>query len=199
MNWWDLNATEADMLRMVGDHTTRSKVASRQYIQQQRYASILDCGAGLCSEYTGYKLDRYSIRYQAIDSCDKFVQRGQALGINIVQGSVEAIPKPDQSVDVVYLRHVLEHLPGYEQAISEAIRVARQEVLIVFFLVPTKSPATIHNKHSAFPNSIGPMIHHNRYNLQELVQFITAQPDVTGLSQETDPEESLWHIHVSHN
>jgi len=46
----------------------------------------------------------------------------------------------DGSFDVVLLRHVLEHLPPWlmEQAILEAIRVARKSVVLDFFAIPVQ-------------------------------------------------------------
>jgi len=48
-----------------------------------------------------------------------------------LQGTVEHIPLPDKSVDVIVLAHVIEHVPSLTKAFLELERVARDRVLIV--------------------------------------------------------------------
>jgi ubiquinone/menaquinone biosynthesis C-methylase UbiE len=48
-----------------------------------------------------------------------------------VQGTVEKIPLPDKSVDVIVLAHVIEHVVSLTRAFLELERVARDRVLIV--------------------------------------------------------------------
>jgi|GEM_PF-2018094 SAM-dependent methyltransferase len=48
-----------------------------------------------------------------------------------LQGTVDSIPLPDKSVDVVVLAHVIEHVPSLTKAFLELERVARRRVLMV--------------------------------------------------------------------
>jgi SAM-dependent methyltransferase len=48
-----------------------------------------------------------------------------------LQGTVDSIPLPDKSVDVIILAHVIEHAPSLTKAFLELERVARRRVLIV--------------------------------------------------------------------
>jgi ubiquinone/menaquinone biosynthesis C-methylase UbiE len=48
----------------------------------------------------------------------------------------------DASFDVVYVRHLVEHLPYYETALREAFRVARRHVLLCLFIIP-QEPETL--------------------------------------------------------
>jgi len=48
-----------------------------------------------------------------------------------VQGTVERIPLPDKSFDVIVLAHVIEHSRSLTKAFLEMERVARERVLIV--------------------------------------------------------------------
>jgi len=41
---------------------------------------------------------------------------------------------PDTKYDVVNIRHVLEHIPGFEVLLSEVFRIAQKRVIITFFL-----------------------------------------------------------------
>ena len=48
-----------------------------------------------------------------------------------LQGTVDSIPLPAKSVDVIVLAHVIEHVPSLTKAFLELERVARRRVLIV--------------------------------------------------------------------
>jgi SAM-dependent methyltransferase len=48
-----------------------------------------------------------------------------------VQGTVDKIPLPDKSVDVIVLAHVIEHVQSLTRAFLELERVARDRILIV--------------------------------------------------------------------
>lgn len=56
-NWWDRHIgadTNIETFKgWVSDHTAESKVYARRLVQAMGCRSILDCGAGLCSEYDG--------------------------------------------------------------------------------------------------------------------------------------------------
>ena len=72
-------------------------------------------------------------------------------------GRAQNLPCQDSSYDIVYARHLLEHLDSYQDAIKEMIRVAKKEVLIVFFSSPEKSfddkgEAVILNGYSVYQN-----------------------------------------------
>lgn len=185
MNWWDNNTNEEQMLGWVGDYTASSKVVSRKHIIGKRYKSILDCGAGLCSEYYGYKADGYKIKYSAIDGCEKFVERAKNVGINIVLAELDHIPFPDNSFDVVYIRHVLEHLPRYEDALKEAIRVTKKEVVVVFFIPPTDKEDAI---------NFDGALYHNFYNKDKMVSFLYSLPEVDKIETQDVGNEVIWSI-----
>ena len=51
-------------------------------------------------------------------------------GVPFVQGSIHALPYPDQSADVVMAQEVLEHLDDPQSALLELRRVARKAVII---------------------------------------------------------------------
>jgi len=58
------------------------------------------------------------------------LHRGSA-AVKYVQGSVEKIPLPDKSADVIVLSHVIEHVRSLTRAFLELERVARNRVIIV--------------------------------------------------------------------
>jgi ubiquinone/menaquinone biosynthesis C-methylase UbiE len=102
----------------------------------KKYRSVLDCACGTCLDYFEYKKEGIPIKYKGVDLCIGLVEEAKSLGIDCDLGDIEDLPYEDESFDVVTARHILEHLDYYEKAISEMCRVARYEVLIVFFLAP---------------------------------------------------------------
>lgn len=175
-NWWDEHRiTEAQMLDWCKDSNAPSKILVREHIKKMGYASVLDCGAGLTSDY-GCK------NYAVIDTCEQFVERARALGVNATLASVEAISAPDHTVDVVVIRHVLEHLTDFRAALSETLRVAAREVIIVFFLPPGETAT----------NQVIDGLDHRRYCYDDVAVFIK-QTGWTFTVQHIGTE-SIWHV-----
>jgi ubiquinone/menaquinone biosynthesis C-methylase UbiE len=76
-------------------------------------------------------LDR--VEYHGLDLADKVLEAARRLlrDAHLTKGSVEAIPFPDESFDVVVSQHIIRHLASYEQAVRELLRVSRRLVVIV--------------------------------------------------------------------
>lgn len=169
--WWDKNLdTKMDEFKgWIGDFNAPSKVLARQYVAMQGYKTILDCGCGVCTEYYGYKADGYEIDYKGVDATHKLVALAKSNGIDVTQGYLEKIPFGDKATELVYIRHILEHLPTYEDALNEAMRVAQKEVLVIWFLKPSAEEDKINfdAKENLF---------HNVYNEKKLVEFIQKHP-----------------------
>lgn len=138
LSWWqeNINSNEgmAHFKLCCGNFKTPFKKYVREYIENAGYKSVLDCGAGLCSEYFGFRNDRYEIDYQAIDITPSLVEKHLAENINIKEADIEKIPFGDDSVDVCICHDVLNHQLDFRKSISEMTRVASKEVIISFFL-----------------------------------------------------------------
>lgn len=123
--------------------------------------SVLEVGPGTYVDYRQFWRVRASVTYRAVDVTPRIVEVGREMGLDVTEGSIEAIPLADRAVDVAYCRHVLEHLPTYQQALLELHRVAavaavavlwRLDVLVVddvihYDTVP-EVPRTYHNMYS---------------------------------------------------
>ena len=96
--------------------------------------SFLDVGCGPGIEYENlFAANRLArVRYKGIDYSENFIKACKANFPNAdfeVQNAL-SLQEPDKSWDLVLLRHVLEHCPGYERPIREAFRVARKLIVI---------------------------------------------------------------------
>ncbi len=98
--------------------------AARQIRSAQRFVearSVLDIG---CNH--GYALaagQQLGLRATGVDVDADAVNACRARGLDARVGSAEALPVPDQSFDIVILRHLLGHLRHPRLALSEARRV----------------------------------------------------------------------------
>lgn len=176
--WWTHNIDSylTEFESWLGDVDAPSRVCARNYIKRMGYKTILDIPAGLCTEYFGYKKDEIEINYLGMDITHQLLMRGQQLGVPVLFGNIESIPCKDSSFEVCYARHILEHLPSYELALQELIRVAQKEVMVVFFIVP-------HMRETLIDPSIlqESLLYHNRYNKPLMEEFILSNTKVSYL------------------
>lgn len=171
--WWQENlpARLEEFKAWVGDSNAPTKVAVREHVMAAGHRSLLDCGCGLCVDYDAYRAAGYEIAYHGLDYTPFFVESACARGIHVAQGSIESIPFPDASFDVVYARHVLEHLPHYRDALSETVRVAKREVVFVFFLKPKEDEDIID-----FNQELN--LFHNTYDRRAINVMLSTMPRV---------------------
>lgn len=196
-SWWDRNVDNrmVEFKQWIGDPASPSKVHVRRHVANKKYKSILDCGCGLCSEHTGYKQDNYDISYTGLDQCKKLVEMSLTEGINVLHASVEEIPLPDDSVEVAFTRHVLEHIFGYQKAITEMMRTATKEVIVVFFIPPID---TVPPSSDCLKYDVVEHIWHNSYQKMAMNQFIYGNPktDLIAWDDLTELNESVLHIYL---
>jgi len=58
------------------------------------------------------------------------VASGRLPALSVVRGDAGVLPFPDRSVELVTSIEVLEHLPGFEQAVAEMARICRQRLVV---------------------------------------------------------------------
>lgn len=177
-SWWNKNAETRmnDFKSWVGDFNQASKVYCRKYVADKQYKTIIDCGCGLATDYYGFKNDKYEINYTGLDSCGFFVNSNKENGITMIEAELEKdLPITNDSYEVVYCREVLEHLSHYEKTLTELIRIASKEVLVVFFIKPDHSEENINYWTEED-------LYHNKYNKEKLETFLANSPKVDKLS-----------------
>lgn len=174
-----------------------SSKRAREYIRSKSYQSILDVGCGVCPEYFGFAQDKYQIMYRGIDITPRILNYGKENNIPMVFGHAEKIPADDTSYEIVYARHLLEHMRYYKKVIAEMVRVAQKEVLIVFFIEPGDAP-----DHVDYRMQDRSALFNNFYNKEKLEAFLRNLPRVQSwdweVLQKSTPSgnESLLHIYV---
>jgi ubiquinone/menaquinone biosynthesis C-methylase UbiE len=167
-NWWQEHMNDPKWIDIfkndwVKDATAPSRVEfKKELIKMKDIDTVLECGCA-------YSVDSEWIReigknYFAIDFTPLFVEDCQKRGLDVVLGNIENIPYEDDSFDLVYCRHVLEHLSYYEKAISEMLRVAKKKVGVIFFLPLDKEEHIIFNEEMK--------LHHNVYGLEKFIAFV---------------------------
>jgi len=137
LRWWQIELQDEKQMDKFkgwcGSYDSSFKKTIRKHIAQQGHESVLDCGAGLCSEYYGFKSDGYQIRYSGIDATPILVEKCKADGIDIQEGFIDDIKHGDNSFDVCLCLDTLNHQKSFEAPIQEMVRVAKSEVIISFF------------------------------------------------------------------
>jgi len=187
--WWGKNFNDPYWL---GGIQMASRASMRQQVKAKGYTSVLDTPCAYCIDFDGLQAEGLSVKYYGVDITKKMTDACSARGIDARQGSIEQIPLEDSSVDLAYSRHILEHLPYYENAIKDLVRVARQEVYIVFFIKPTYSPENIHQD---LVN--GDLLYHNRYDRGKLERFIYSLDKVDHIEwEQIDNVEEILHIYL---
>jgi ubiquinone/menaquinone biosynthesis C-methylase UbiE len=79
------------------------------------------CGTGLLLE----RFARFARKAEGIDLSPGMLEKAQARGLTVKEGSATDIPYPDNSFDVVCSYKVLAHVPDIGKALSEMARVTR--------------------------------------------------------------------------
>lgn len=198
--WWthciDHTVPLDDFLKWVGPSDAMSRKKARNYVMSKKFHSILDVPAGMGQEFWGWKNElpesTYNIDYTAVDITPLFVDKLQKHGIKTLCASIEKLPFQDHSFDIVYCRHILEHLDNFEKAITEVYRVCKYEVLIVFFVKPNE---TMENLIKLDPACNGHPLYTNSYSRPLIDDFLFNTLHVTKREwKDVNAQECFLHL-----
>lgn len=111
---------------------------------------ILDVGAR-----DGWTVDLFNqIGYPnviGVELIDELVTHAKSKGRNVISGDIHKLPFNNNSFDIVFCRHTLEHTIDPYKAMAEIIRVSRTKGGIIFISLPLERKAR--GKHTtAIPN-----------------------------------------------
>jgi ubiquinone/menaquinone biosynthesis C-methylase UbiE len=139
--WWDDNLKKEykfnEYLGWLGDASAESRVFIRDNIKELQIKSIADFGCGPCVDYEALKNDGYEFEYLGIDSCVHLKEVNKSKDIPFINAPVEKTGLVENSYELSYSRHLLEHLPTYKDALKEMIRVSSKYVVHIFFIKPS--------------------------------------------------------------
>ena len=195
-SWWNRNVDNRvhEIKAWHGTDEAMTKIYSRQYVKRKGYKTVIDLGCADATMYTGFKKDGIQVDYVGIDSCRFFVEDNNRKGIKTIESDVRSTPFDDNSFDVVYSRHIIEHQPEFSDYMAETIRIAKREALHIFF----KRPSTTEMIHYDPKENM----YHNTYCKKDIERFLTRHPKVenfvwvSGLN--TELEDAL-HIFVKNS
>ncbi len=99
--------------------------------------SFLDYGCGSATTYEALKNAGIKLDYLGVDVIPKNVEwclKTYPEGKFEVNPSLHKIDQSDRSFDVVYSRHVVDHMESFEKAMSEHKRVAKKLVIVILWV-----------------------------------------------------------------
>lgn len=170
-----------------GENHPSQLYAIKKYVKMESpYPWILDYGSGSGTTYEAlekeYGKNPNPFYYKGLDIIKKNVD----WCINNFKGvlfqhnpSLHKIDEPDKSWDVVYSRHVVDHMRSFEEALDEHKRVAR-ELVIVILWVPFSDKDTHEIKNIDYRPSGGklyPDEYTNQYSRKLVKEYLTSDPE----------------------
>lgn len=190
--WWNDNITSDKHIffNWICKSDALTKVYARKHIITEKYKSILDVGCANATMYDGFIEDNYTIDYTGIDSCKYLVKKNIDKDINVVLGDVNQTIFRDNLFDVVFSRHIVEHQPTCEPLLLETIRIAKKEVIHVFFKKPndTNSHIINYNKSSN--------LYHNTYS-KFLIEYLLSHHQKVSQFVWNDISKDECILHIS--
>jgi ubiquinone/menaquinone biosynthesis C-methylase UbiE len=126
--------------KYVKEHEKSHKDSSRRFIidrlKNNPYKSILELGIGSGILLDNLQKENITINYTGIDASIEFIKHTKKKHPNaeIIQHDFDnTLPFDDKQFDIVYARHVLEHVKHYKYIVPEMARVSSKEVVIILF------------------------------------------------------------------
>lgn len=190
--WWDNNLPNRfeEFNSWIGDKNAQSKIFCRNLVKDWKYKSLIDLGCGTATEYFAYKEEYPELVYTGIDSCEVLFNKNQDAGIPMILSAGETVPLPDNCVEVVFARHILEHQPKAEPVLEEMIRLSSKVAMHVFFMIPRQEPESI--GYDSKEN-----LYHNRYDKDKIEAFLNSHSKVKSFEWlSINPSENVLVINV---
>ncbi len=160
------------------NHGTGTDNLGRRYlasiISQYENPTVVDAACGTCVNWEVFKELGVRCQYTGVDRAEGMLAEAAKRypEITVTPGYVQELPFEDESVDVVIMRHIMEHLQdGYEDAIKEGLRIANKELALVFFL--DLSDQEEDQWSESDPDENGCTYFWNTYSQPKLMQFLT--------------------------
>lgn len=179
LSLWQQEVSIGQFQEWCGNPNLPFKLETRSHIANRGYKSVLDVGAGVCSEYFGFRQEGYEIEYTATDITPKFVEYATSKGITAVVAPLDPMPFEDSTFDCCICLDVLNHQVDPRPALREMIRVTKEEVIVSFFK-PFEKDAVFnehyHGKYITYSTPTGMIeersVQYNPYRVLAIYNFI---------------------------
>jgi len=141
LNPWSFLSND-DLKKFLTDPMNDENAPDRAFVinylkQNFKKVRFLDVGSGTGNQYLSLKQSGLDFEYLGVDKTQKMVEFASKRfpEAKFIQGDIYSLPFPDRSWNVVYARHIIDHLSGYEGALSELARTC-SDCLIICLLNP---------------------------------------------------------------
>ncbi len=147
--------------------------AIKKYVKPNM--TFLDYGCGSATTLEALKKANINVQYRGLDVIPKNVEWckenwGQ-YGEFKVNPTIHKIDEPDKSWDVVYSRHVVDHMETFEGPMDEHCRVAKDLVIVVFW-VPMSNQPEHEIKHIIDQGHTYENEYTNQYSREKVLEWI---------------------------
>ncbi len=141
--------------------------------------SILDYGSGSATTFEALKKEfpDVKLQYRGLDVIEKntiWCQENFSDGDFKFNPTIHKIDEPDQSWDLVYSRHVVDHMESFEKAMDEHCRVAKKFVVVVFW-VPLSEGEEHQIKHIVDQGKVYENEYTNQYSRKKVEGWLLAK------------------------
>jgi ubiquinone/menaquinone biosynthesis C-methylase UbiE len=154
--------------------------AIRQYVKPDM--TFLDYGCGSATTFEAMKFGGIKVaRYLGLDIIPKNVEwckENYPDGDFEVNNGIHLIDAPDKSWDVVYSRHVVDHMDSFEKAMDEHCRVAKKLVIVVLWR-PLGAQDEHEIKHIIDQGKVYKDEYTNDYSKKKVMEWIDSRKDFT--------------------
>ena len=167
--WWRDNLSDEVMyktyLSWLGGERSSSVQFCVDFVTQHSINSMVDLGCGPCLAFDRMSVKNPLTSYTGLDSCEHLASINRDKGILFVLGIIEQTGFNDREFEFAYSRAVIEHLPRFEDALSEMIRITSRYAMHIFFIPPNETPTQIHfTEHD--------QLYHNHYSQDDIENFL---------------------------
>lgn len=186
--WWDINAKKKskEIYTWIGDENALSKVYSRKHIYNKGYKSIIDLGCSNATMKIGFDKEKYDIKYVGVDKCNYFIQNKDYC----INCDFFSTPFEENSFDIVFSRYIVEQLSDFRNYFDETIRLAKKEVLHIFFIKPQSEEFILYDENNKLFNNI--------YCKQDIEHYLNNNSKVESFHwYSIDKNEEALHINIT--
>lgn len=160
------------------DHPSQLYAFKKYFKPEMPYKWILDYGAGSATTLEAlqkeYGTNPQPFYYVGLDIIPKNVEwciknfPGNTFKVN---KTIHKIDEPDKSFDIVYSRHVVDHMETFEGPMDEHCRVSKDLVIVVFW-VPLSTQPEHEIKHIIDQGKVYEDEYTNQYSREKVMEWI---------------------------